>query len=61
VTSLTCHAWGHASGTEIRQLIRDIIPRVVFPIHTEEPGAFQDVVPEGTTMVVPRGGEKYGV
>ncbi len=61
MTSLTFHASGHASGTEIKQLIRDINPRVVFPIHTEEPGAFHDMVPESTTVVVPREGEKYAV
>ena len=55
------HASGHASGAEIAQLIRDINPRAVFPIHTEDPGAFADMAPEGTTVVAPRTGERYAV
>jgi len=55
------HASGHASGPEIAQLIRDIDPKVVFPIHTEHPDAFPDIVPEGTQVVIPRTGEQYTV
>jgi ribonuclease J len=55
------HASGHASGSEIAQLIRDISPKIVFPIHTEHPDAFRDIAPEGTQVVIPRTGEQYKV
>ncbi len=55
------HASGHASGTEIAQLIHDINPKVVFPVHTEHPDAFRDIVPKGTKVVTPRTGEQYKV
>lgn len=58
---LYVHASGHASGPEIARLIRDINPRVVFPIHTEHPDAFCDIAPEGTRVVIPRTGEQYRV
>ncbi len=34
------HASGHASGSEIREMIREIGPREVIPIHTEKPELF---------------------
>ncbi len=37
------HASGHASGIEIKEMIHDIHPDIVIPIHTEHPEAFKDV------------------
>ncbi|MBI4297484.1 MAG: hypothetical protein HY676_03030 [Chloroflexi bacterium] len=34
------HASGHASGPELIQMIKDIHPQVVLPIHTEKPQIF---------------------
>lgn len=34
------HASGHASGPEIREMIQDINPETVIPIHTEHPHMF---------------------
>jgi len=53
------HASGHASGPEIRKLIGDINPKLVFPVHTKHPELF--VVPQGTRVVIPEVGKKYTV
>jgi len=55
------HASGHASGPEIKKLIEDINPKLVFPIHTKQPELFEDVVPQGTRVVIPEKGEKYTI
>lgn len=38
----TTHASGHASGEELREMIREINPERVIPIHTEKPELFND-------------------
>jgi len=38
------HASGHASGLELLDMIQQIRPRVFIPIHTENPGFFQDAL-----------------
>ncbi len=53
------HASGHASGPEIKKLIAEINPKAVFPIHTEQPERFQDVVPKGIRVIVPEKGMQY--
>ena len=35
------HCSGHINGTELRELIKIITPKVLFPIHTEHPGVFR--------------------
>jgi len=37
------HASGHASGTEIRQIIETINPKELIPIHTEQPELFKKI------------------
>jgi len=44
------HASGHATGDEIREMIREIDPRVLFPIHTEHPESMLGIV-ERTKLV----------
>jgi ribonuclease J len=39
------HASGHASGPELLEIVREIAPKVVFPIHTEHPEAFEKAGP----------------
>jgi len=56
---LYVHASGHASGPEIKQLIHDINPKVVFPIHTENPEFFDSIVPRNTKVVSPEEGKRY--
>jgi ribonuclease J len=34
------HASGHASGPELEQIVREMDPGTVFPVHTEHPEAF---------------------
>jgi ribonuclease J len=51
------HASGHASGPEIKQLIEDINPKLVFPVHTEHPELF--VAPPGTRVEIPQVGKSY--
>ncbi|MGI0070871.1 MAG: MBL fold metallo-hydrolase [Thermoplasmata archaeon] len=35
------HASGHASGPELLEIVREVAPKAVYPIHTEHPEAFQ--------------------
>ncbi len=42
------HASGHASGLELKELIQQINPAKLFPIHTQEPDLFQEM---GVEMV----------
>ncbi|MCL7412285.1 MAG: hypothetical protein M8353_01530 [ANME-2 cluster archaeon] len=35
------HASGHVSRNEIFQIIRDISPKIVYPVHTEHPELFR--------------------
>ena len=35
------HCSGHATGLDIKELIKEINPKVLFPIHTEFPGVFR--------------------
>lgn len=53
------HASGHASGPEIKRLIAEINPKLVFPIHTEHPELFVDIVPKGTRVEIPEVGKRY--
>jgi ribonuclease J len=39
------HASGHASGPELLDIVRAVAPRVVYPIHTEHPEAFEAAGP----------------
>jgi ribonuclease J len=50
------HASGHAAGDEILQMVRDIGPKTLFPVHTEFPEMFQGSATE--TQIV-RYGESY--
>jgi ribonuclease J len=51
------HSSGHASGPEIKQLIEDINPKLVFPVHTEHPELF--VAPPGARVEIPQTGKSY--
>ncbi len=55
------HASGHASGPELRQFICDINPKVVFPVHTKHPEAFDEIVPDGTKVVSPVETREYKI
>nr|MDO8119572.1 MBL fold metallo-hydrolase RNA specificity domain-containing protein [Candidatus Sigynarchaeota archaeon] len=56
------HVSGHASKPELEDLIKNLSPKVVYPVHTEDPGAFKGMVPAGVTVVdtiIP--GKEYAV
>ncbi len=39
------HASGHAPGADLISMIKQIKPRLLFPIHTESPGSFTKLLP----------------
>jgi len=50
------HASGHASGSELLELVRATGARTVYPIHTEHPEAFEKA---GPSVRLPELGETY--
>jgi mRNA degradation ribonuclease J1/J2 len=52
------HASGHASATELFEIIRSVHPKTVYPIHTEHPEAFR---PLGPSVHPPELGVPYPV
>jgi len=40
IKEYSAHASGHASGPEIKEMIKEIKPKEVIPIHTEHPEMF---------------------
>src|SRR5206468_11196258 len=44
------HASGHATGDEIKEMVREINPGVLFPIHTEHPELMRGIV-DNTKLV----------
>ncbi|MDQ5823406.1 MAG: MBL fold metallo-hydrolase [Chloroflexota bacterium] len=57
---MNSHASGHASGPEIRDLIRAIQPDVLFPVHTETPDAYEALMgDQGVMVVLPEKGKLY--
>jgi ribonuclease J len=52
------HASGHASGEDILQIIKEINPGTVIPIHTEVPSYFKDNLP-GMKVILPERGKEY--
>jgi ribonuclease J len=51
------HVSGHASGTEIKRLIKEINPKKLFPVHTEQPDLFSEL--KGMDIVIPEKGREY--
>jgi ribonuclease J len=51
------HASGHASGPEIKRLVEEINPTVVFPIHTEAPERFKEI--KDVRVEMPQLGREY--
>jgi ribonuclease J len=44
------HCSGHAPGDDLKEIIKEIRPKVLFPIHTEFPKMFNNVTPKGIVM-----------
>jgi len=54
------HASGHASGSELLDLVREINPQVLLPIHTEEPEYFiRELRGTGIEVHLPKTGEAF--
>ena len=54
------HASGHASGPELLELVREINPQVLLPIHTEEPEYFiRELRGTGIKVHLPKTGEAF--
>ncbi len=52
------HCSGHACGEDIKEIIRTVDPKTLYPIHTEYPGRFRDLTMK-TKMVME--GRKYEI
>jgi mRNA degradation ribonuclease J1/J2 len=48
---------GHLCGADLKQMIQQINPKYLIPIHTEKPELFKDIVGADTEVVLPN----YGV
>ncbi|AEG18959.1 MBL fold metallo-hydrolase [Methanobacterium paludis] len=48
------HASGHASGPEILDMIREVSPDVLYPIHTEHKEMFKELEEDGINVVYPK-------
>jgi Predicted hydrolase of the metallo-beta-lactamase superfamily len=47
------HASGHANGQEILEMIREVNPEKLYPIHTTNPEAFKVLEDDGIEVVYP--------
>jgi ribonuclease J len=47
------HGSGHANGVELLNMIREISPEKVYPIHTEKPEEFNNLTDDGINVVYP--------
>ncbi len=44
----------HAYPHDLKELLEVLKPEILIPIHTENPYAFESILPEGTKLVVGR-------
>ena len=62
IKEYSAHASGHASGLELTDLIKQIQPKTLIPIHTQHPTYFKEIaqkISEEITVIPPRYGQKY--
>jgi ribonuclease J len=52
------HCSGHATGLDIKEMVKEINPKVLFPIHTEFPGVFRKF---GIKNRIVKYGKEYNV
>ena len=56
--SLALHASGHATGPQLRDFVRQVRPRMLIPIHTENPGWWlSELAGAGIQVVLPQMGQ----
>ncbi len=53
------HASGHASGQELVEMIEEVNPKLVFPVHTENSEIFKRMVSE--RVLIPAVGKKFNI
>ena len=54
------HASGHATAHELKEIIEEVNPRKVVPIHTERPKLFEGFVKDlGIDIILPKVGEEF--
>jgi ribonuclease J len=51
------HCSGHIMPTEIKQVIKEVSPKTLFPIHTEHPELFGKFVSDLTKVTLPQKGK----
>jgi ribonuclease J len=52
------HASGHIGKTELMSVIKRINPKILFPVHTEHPEMFQDLV---SGVLLPQKNHEYQI
>jgi len=50
------HSSGHASASELLEIVEAINPRIVIPVHTEYPELFQTRVGAHRQVIIPKVG-----
>ncbi len=55
------HASGHASGPELLELIKQIGPKALIPIHTENPEYFRQLEAAGIEVRIPEEGQTISI
>ena len=56
------HSLGHASGPDLLEIIRNIAPRFLTTVHTEEPQYFVGSLRgDDVTVIVPQYGEEIAL
>jgi ribonuclease J len=48
------HVSGHASGPELLEMIREIHPEILYPVHTEKKELFKELEEDGVRVIYPK-------
>ena len=48
------HVSGHASGPELLEMIREIEPEILYPVHTEHKELFKELEDSGVKVIYPK-------
>ncbi|MDH7601663.1 MAG: MBL fold metallo-hydrolase RNA specificity domain-containing protein [Armatimonadota bacterium] len=51
------HVSGHASGPELAEIVEGIRPKVLIPVHSEHPSAYQDLLGNMCRVEIPENGK----
>ncbi len=53
------HCSGHAPASDLKQLIEEINPKKLYPVHTEHPEMFKDIAPREIEINIPKKDKRY--